>query len=211
MWLIATRKRPHLMVELIEAMRKTEIPVCAVMQDACEYDIDWPDHWKIHKSEEHLEMSGAINALFKLYPNEPFYGMLDDHTRPLSEGWATKMQAVAGTNRIASGWNLKNRFKEGRMRINSYCMGGDLARELGWVWPDFVVHMYGDDVLEDIGYEWGILDFVEDAVFQPLLLRDGTLKPDENSKRMFRGRPYIPSDRAAYLQWKQRFVSPSGL
>jgi hypothetical protein len=195
------------MVELIEAMKKTgEVPVCAVMQDQCEYDIEWPSHWKIHKSEEHLEMSGAINALFNLYPNETFYGMLDDHTRPLSELWATKMQSAAGDIRIASGFNLKNRFKpDGRMRINNFCMGGELARKLGWVWPDFVVHMYGDDVLEDIGYRYGILTFVEDAVFQPLLLRDGTLKPDENSKRLFKGKPYIGQDRDNYTQWRKSF------
>jgi hypothetical protein len=192
------------MVELIEAMKKTgEVPVCAVMQDQCEYDIAWPKHWKIHGSDEHLEMSGALNALFKLYPDEPFYGMLDDHTRPLTPKWATTLQEMAGTWKIASGWNLTNRFKNNRMRLNCYCMGGELARALGWVWPDFVIHMYGDDVIEDIGYELGLLEFAEDAVFQSLLLRDGTLKPDENSRRLFKGKPYIPHDRDAYLAWRR--------
>lgn len=190
------------MVSLIEAMKKTgEVPVCAVMQDECEYDIEWPSHWKIHKSDVQLEMSGAINALFQLYPNESFYGMLDDHTHPLSEGWATHMQQAASNALIASGWNLKNRYKNGRMRINNYCLGGELARELGWVYPDFVIHMYGDDVLEDIGYSQGIIRFVKESVFQTFLLRDGTLKPDENSRRLFRGKPYIGHDRQAYERW----------
>lgn len=192
------------MVGLIEAMKKTgDIPVCAVMQDACEYTIDWPDHWKVHQSDEHLEMAGSINALFKLYPNETFYGMLDDHTRPISPGWSQEMQKAAGRWNLASGWNLTNRMKNERMRINCYAMGGDLARSLGWVWPDFVTHMYGDDALEDLGYELGVLKFVEDAVFRPLLLRDGTLKPDENSLRRFKGEPYIAKDRDAYLAWRK--------
>lgn len=203
MWLIPTRNRPELMRALIVAMEATgEVPVCAVMQDDCEYDITWPSHWKIHKSDRHLEMAKAINGLFKLYPDEPFYGMLDDHTRPVSPGWSTALKAEAGSWGLASGWNLTNRFLGGRMRINCYAMGGDLARSLGWVWPDFVVHLYGDNVLEDLGYELGMLKFVRGAVFKSLLLRDGSLKPDGNSKRMWNGRNYPPDDRRTYEEWK---------
>lgn len=208
MWLIPTRNRPELIFGLIGAMKTTEFPVCAVMQDGCKYDLEWPAHWKVHHSEEHLEMAGALNAMFKLYPNEPFYGMLDDHTRPQSQGWATALQKEAGSWGLASGWNLTNRFLNGRMRINCYAMGGDLARALGWVWPDFVTHLYGDDVLEDLGYGLGILQHVRQSVFKPLLLRDGTLKPDGNSKRMFKGEPYGPKDKAAYEAWKAKEFGP---
>ena len=209
MWLIPTRKRPELMRGLIAAMQATgEVPACAVMQDGCEYEIEWPEHWKIHRSYAHLEMAGAINALFRLYPDEPFYGMLDDHTLPLMPMWATNMQAAAGSWKIASGWNQTNRYRDGRMRINNYCLGGNLARALGWVWPDFVIHMYGDDVLEDIGYGLEIIEFVREAEFQPLLLRDGTLERDENSNRVFQGKPYIEHDRLAYTAWKRHDFKP---
>lgn len=192
------------MLDLIAAMEATgEIPVCAVMQDGCEYEIKWPAHWKIHRSDTHLEMQGAINALFRLYPDEPFYGMLDDHTQPLMPMWATNMAAAAGSRKIASGWNQKNRFRDGKMRVNNYCMGGDLARTLGWVWPSFVVHLYGDDAIEDIGYGLQILEFVKEAEFRPLLLRDGTLERDENSKRQWQGKSYVERDRQAYTAWRR--------
>lgn len=207
MWLIPTRKRPHMMAEMITAMKATgEVPACAVMHDGCQvYEVDYPKHWHIHQSDEHLEMAGALNALFKAHPGEPVYGMLDDHTRPLSPLWATKLQDAAGAWRIASAWNEKNRVnpRTGKTRLNCYCIGGELARALGWVWPDFVVHMYGDDVLEDIGYRLGILDHVKDTLFRSYLLRDGTLKPDENSRRIFRGQPYLQHDQTAYAMWRR--------
>jgi len=210
-WLIPTRNRPGLMVEMIAAMRATgDIPICAVMQDACEYAIDWPAHWHIHRSERHLEMSGALNALFKAHPGEPFYGMLDDHTRPLSPGWDAAMREWAGEWQIASFENNKNRVnpRTGKTRINCYALGGKLARALGWVWPNFVIHLWGDDALEDIGYELGILRHVPEARAETLLLRDGTLPADINSRRIWSGMSYPAHDEKAYRRWKNSEFRP---
>lgn len=204
LWLLATRNRPQLVQEMIDTMTQTgDVPRCAVMQDACRYDIDWPQHWHVHASAEHLEMAGALQALFRLYPNEPCYGMLDDHTHPVAAGWSSRLAQAAGSWRIASAVNDKNRTKGERRRINNYAIGGELARALGWVWPSFVVHLFGDDVLEDIGYALGILTFVEDAGFRSLLLRDGTLKADANSARRWRGESYTAHDAAAYREWRR--------
>src|SRR5690606_31390754 len=118
-----------------------------------------------------------------------------------------EMKKAAGDWNISSVTTNPNRTnpRTGQKRINCYAIGGELARHLGWVWPDFVVHMYGDDVLEDIGYRYGLLKHVESAVFDNLLVRDGRMPRDGNHNRMFKGLPYIPRDRMAYGLWKQEF------
>lgn len=210
MWLIPTRNRPKLMQELIDAMERVDdVPECAVMQDACVYvGVKWPAHWHIHESATHLEMSGAIASLYGQHPDRSFYGMLDDHTRPVSPGWSKALEDAAGDWGIASACNDKPRYRAMNhhriMRINNYAIGGKLARLLGWVWWTGCVHLYGDDVLEDLGHALGNFQHVKEAQFESLLLRDGSMKPDGNSRRMWRGENYLAHDRAAYLEWKRR-------
>ena len=194
------------MQDLIEAMRVTgEIPKCAVMVDGREYDIEWPSHWKIHQSDEHLEMQLAINELFALYPNEPTYGLLTDQARPESKGWSSKMESAAGSGFIAVSNNMKHRINQrhGQLRVTCYCMGGDLARALGWVWPSFCVHLYGDDGLEDIGYGLGIIKHLPDVVIRSLQQRDGEVPFDANHRRRWNGKPYLEHDRIGYEQWRK--------
>jgi len=205
MWLIPTRNRPQLMRDLITAIRKTGAPPeAAVMMDGCQYeDMDWPQNWHIHASKEHLEMGGSINALMDLHLGRPFYGLLTDHSRPLTQDWSGRLEREAGDWGIASSVNGKPRFNKrtGRQRLDCFAIGGKLVRALGYIWHPSMVHLYADDVLEDIGYSLGVLKFVPEVVFDELQLRDGTLRPDGNSQRVFRGRPYWPLDREAYARW----------
>ena len=197
------------MAELLSAMRAVDdVPVCAVMHDGCDiYDIDYPDNWHLYRSSEHLEMQRALNLLYAMRPGEPFYGMIDDHTRPTIKGWSQALASAAGSWRIASAWNETNRHRllrgAQRMRINCFAIGGSLARTLGWVWPPQVIHLFGDDIWEDVGYELGIIRHEKAARMRSLLLRDGTLKPDENSKRLWRGTPYVTHDMSAYTAWRR--------
>ena len=199
--------------DLLEAMWKAgDVPEVAVMMDGCEYeDIDWPLHWKIHSSEEHLEMGGSLNLLMKLHPDEERYGLLTDHSRPLSEGWAETLEKYSGDWGIASSVNGKTRInpRTGMQRLDCFAMGGKLARELGYIWHPSMVHMYADDVLEDIGYGIGRLKFVREVLFDELQLRDGTLKPDGNSKRVFKGKHFIPDDQKAYDRWLENEKHPT--
>ena len=207
MWLIPTRNRPDAMQALIASMEATGcVPECAIMVDGPAYDIDWPAHWHIHQSTEHLEMQLALNQLFALYPDEPCYGVLTDTSRPQTKEWASKLEAAAGTSAISMCNTTKHRMNPdtGLRRITSYVLGGDLARAVGWVWFDRCVHLYGDNVWEDIGYGLGIMRYLDDVVILALLKREGEVPVDENHKRLFQGKPYIEHDRQAYVAWKRR-------
>lgn len=205
MWFIPTRNRPKAMEQVIASMEATDcVPECAVMVDGPSYDIQWPAHWHIHHSTEHLEMQLALNQLFALYPDEPCYGVLTDTSRPQTKAWASKLEAAAGSSAISMCNTTKHRMNDsGQRRITSYVLGGDLARAVGYVWFDKCVHLYGDTVWEDIGHTLGIMRYLDDVVVLALLKREGEVPVDENHNRMWNGKPYMEHDRQQYIAWKR--------
>ena len=112
---------------------------------------------------------------------------------------------------MASSTNGKPRInkKTGRQRLDCFAIGGKLVKELGYIWHPSVVHMFADDVLEDIGYGLDILKFIPEVKFDELQLRDGSLKPDINSRRVFRGKFYLPLDAQAYSKWQETEHRPT--
>ena len=213
MWLIPTRNRAGMMKQLITTCETTgDVPEAAVMMDGCEYfNINWPQNWHIHHSTEHIEMGKSINNLLTLYPGRKSYGLLTDHSRPLSRDWSSTLEEEAGDWGMASSVNGKPRInkKTGKQRLDCFAIGGKLVEELGYIWHPSVVHMYADDILEDIGYGLDILRFIPEVKFDELQLRDGTLKADENSRRMFHGKFYLPLDAAAYAKWLELEYQPT--
>ena len=207
MWLLPTRNRPKAMEATIEAMRLTgEIPEVAVMVDGPMYQIDWPKHWHIHESYGHLEMQRSLNALYRLYPNEKNYGLLTDQSRPQTPDWASKLESAAGDGFIAMCNTTKNRVnpRTGLRRITTACTGGDLIRAVGWVWPPFVVHLYGDDAWEDIGYALNVIRYLPEVVILALLKRDGEVEIDANHRRVWQGKSYMATDAQEFAAWKER-------
>lgn len=208
MWFLPTRNRPQACRELIEAMKHTETPKVSVMMDGLAYHIDWPSHWNIHQSDEHLEMQRALNALFKLYPNEPCYGLITDHSRPQTNNWASIMEQAAVPDKIVFANDTKNRIhpQTRKRRVTSAsCYGGELVRKLGWVWLDKVTHMYGDDAWENIGHALGRVKYLPEVTVRDLLMKEGDIPVDENHRRLYQGKPYVNDDRLHYLEWLKDF------
>lgn len=206
MWLLPTRNRPRAMEDVIAAMKMTgEVPEVAVMVDGPIYDIEWPKHWHIHESHGHLEMQRALNALYQLYPNEKTYGLLTDQSRPMTPQWASKLEEAAGDGFIAMCNTTKNRMnpRTGLRRITTTCTGGDLIRAIGWVWLPSVVHLYGDDAWEDIGYALNVIRYLPEVVILALLKRDGEVPIDANHHRKWKGQSYMGTDAAAFEVWKR--------
>lgn len=206
MWFLITRNRLQATQALIDAMRDAgEIPLCAVMVDGPMYNIHWPTHWKIHNSFGHLEMAGSLNTLLALYPHEPFYGILTDTHRPQTPGWATKLAEAAGRGCIAICNTTKNRMnpRTGLRRVTTMAIGGDLVRAIGWLWLERVVHLYGDDAWEDIGYALNVVRYLPDVVILALLKRDGEVPIDSNHHRKWRGQSYMATDATAFDAWKR--------
>ena len=182
-----------------------EVPECAVMVDGPMYDIKWPKNWHIHESYGHLEMQMALNSLLKLHPNEPFYGILADQSRPQTPLWATKLIEASAGKYISMCNTTKNRInpRTGLRRMTTICVPGDLVREIGWIWLDRVTHLWGDDAWEDIGYALDLIKYLPEVVILALLKRDGEVPIDANHSRKWQGKSYMGSDAEAFDQWKR--------
>ena len=208
MWFLPTRNRPNAVKELLEAMVEAyEVPKVAVMIDGPMYDITFPTHWRVHQSSTHLEMSQALNTLYRLYPNERWYGLMTDHSRPVTKFWSTRIIENVKPMEVVLVNDTKNRLNPvtGLRRITSASVyGGELIRTLGWVWLPTVVHMYGDDALEKIGHALGVT-YRGDVIVKDLLVREGEIPRDGNHDRLFKGQPYIARDKNAYERWLKDF------
>ena len=206
MWLLPTRNRPRAVEATIVAMEATgDVPEVAVMVDGPMYnDVKWPAHWHIHQSYGHLEMQRALNSLYRLYPNEKTYGILTDQSRPMTPKWSSTLEESAGAGQIAMGNTTKNRMnpRTGLRRVTTLCLGGDLVRAIGWVWLDKVVHLYGDDAWEDIGYTLNIIKYHPEVVILGLLKRDGEVPIDANHRRIWQGKSYMATDAQEFTNWK---------
>ncbi len=195
------------MEALIRSMEVSgETPECAVMIDGPRYNITWPKHWHIHESFGHMEMQRALNALYRLYPNEKTYGIITDQSRPQTPGWASKLEAEAGSGLMSMCNTTKNRVnpRSHLRRITTTCMGGDFVRAVGWVWLPRVVHLYGDDAWEDIGYALNIIRYMPEVVIMALLKRDGEVPIDANHSRKWQGKSYMATDAQEFADWKEK-------
>lgn len=208
MWLIPTRNRPTAMRDLIQAMEDAgEIPEAAVMIDGPMepyHGVPWPASWHIHLASEHLEFQRSLNALYALHPNEKNYGVITDHARPLNAEWATELETLAGDWNVSL-CNTRNlRARTGYYQMSAaVCIGGKLAHLLGYVWPDFCVHIYGDDAWEELINEGGLIRWGENSKVKDLSFALGHFPIDENHKRLWRGESYIKKDEQAFAHWRK--------
>ena len=208
MWFLPTRNRPDAMVALIKSMRAVnDVPNVAVLIDgdpSLYRKVSWPAHWSIHIAKEHMELQKAFNYLFSFYPHEKTYGTLVDHCEVVSPGWSKKLEEAAGE------WNIafcddERRFNQrtGFPRMNAAtCYGAKLAHAMGYVYPDFCVHLAGDDAIEEIGWELGIIKIVPDTFVKALFFVKGEFAQDSNHDRIYQGKPYAQADMEAFAEWR---------
>jgi hypothetical protein len=217
LWLISTRHRPHAIAALIEACRAAgELPEAAVMIDGdChEYDgVDWPAHWTVHRSEEHRELSASQNALWALHRGRSAYCVSPDHARPRSAGWFSRLCAAAGDWGIAyseDNWmhglwpeDLHPHKADRRHLTGGIVLGGRLVETLGWIMPPGLVHLYTDNVLEELASALDLWRWCPDVLVEndhPANPRMPA-QPDGNTRRVFRGESYPAKDRAEFGRW----------
>ena len=158
------------------------------------YDgILWPLHWHIHHAEEHLEFIDGLNALYRLHPDEAWYGVLPDHSRPASEQWSTRLVSAS-----AGGWS--NAVNAGKINPSTGCqklavgaMDARLIHAAGWVFPDWLTHFYGDDFWEEVLQEAGLWRQTDVVV---------GIDKIRNHPRVHSGIRYHDQDKAKWEAWR---------
>jgi glycosyltransferase involved in cell wall biosynthesis len=152
MWFLISFNRPDRCKQVIDQIKKVGCSTPGILfvngGEVMRYhDIILPEGWKLFIQQHNIGICGAMNICFKMYPDEPWYGLITDDEMVYTPGWDTELVAAAGKWKIAHA----NDHWQSSGRIHSYVVcGGDLVRECGWWALPGLWHWFVDNVWETL-------------------------------------------------------------
>lgn len=125
--------------------------------------------WEFFYNPENIGALGALNYILQMYPDEPWYGFIGDDEfldMTVKPGWDTELVNAAGNWCVSHANDLWQSHK----RIHSYvCIGGDLARTVGYLAIPGCWHWYGfDNMWEALTHPLGLRRWCADIRTQHL-------------------------------------------
>jgi hypothetical protein len=109
-----------------------------------------PSGWQVIYWHENIGALGALNKVFEMFPDEPWYGFIADDEfieYGSRKDWDLRLIAAAGDWRVAHGWEDWN-FGS---RCQGYpVFGGKLVRAVGYLACRECFHNFGFDCM----WEW---------------------------------------------------------
>ncbi len=205
MWCIPSLNRPEQCANVIERLKKHGCSTSGVLFVNTNEDsnadlyksIELPSGWTLEISDKNLGLCGAMNWVFKKYPNEPFYGMITDDEFVATDGWDKTLADAAGDWNIShgnNGWQSERRI-HGFMTI-----GGELARAIGYIFPQGLWHWYSDDVCEALAARTGTRRFCSDVRIEN---KHWMLGNAEKDKTYVLSESRNVQDREIFLRWQK--------
>jgi hypothetical protein len=191
MWILPSRGRSHLVKRLFKE-GKFQTPGLLLIDDDDykEYrSVILPDYWEKF-SIPRAYLSSKLNEGFRLKPDEPWYGILNDDHLPITPDWDVKLVDALKKQPIA--WPDDNYAG----RISTPVFDGKLIRLLGWIAPPELNHFYIDDVHESLAEVMGCTR-LDDVVVSHEHVNKGRMKPDKT----YDERPDSNRDRAEFFKW----------
>lgn len=133
----------------------------------------WPAGWQI----KIVEMRGngpTYNDIFERYPNEPCYGFLADDAILDTPGILKQLEVEAGD------WNIAyaNDKHWGEKLPTMPCIGGELARTIGFLSPPTITHWAIDNAWGVLGEKLQCLRYRADLTYTHLNPSFGTAPDD---------------------------------
>lgn len=157
MWILPTLNRPEQCAEVLDCIKKTECSTRGVIFVNGDWDSyiralkgHRPENWTVIGDLEgkNLGAIGALNRILNLFPSEPFYGFIgDDEFIEGPKNWDQLLIAAAGDWDISHGWENWN---NGKRFQGGVCIGGKLARAVGYLGVPTCFHGWGFDCM----WEW---------------------------------------------------------
>lgn len=215
MWILPTYSRPKQCAEVLRNMMDNGCgsPGKVLVNGSGFYKeymdtLSIPRDWSIISSAENKGVLGALNFLFKEFPEEPWYGFIADDEFVSTPVFDKRLIEAAGDWGISHG-NIgpDARGEYGKRAQGFLCIGGKLARAVGYLAIQECWHWRGlDDFWERMAEARACEKiYCEDVIIEhrhPYL--DKKIPHDECNK-LSEGR--INEDTDAYVKW---LWSPDG-
>ena len=149
-WFLPSYGRPEKLLALRDAPggMPDDVIVLVNEDDPRRADYEAMSAWMVHFIPAGSRVCDAWREVFRMFPHEPYYGVLSDDCIAVTPGWHEKMVEAAGSLRFANprgghSWPQKLR--------TAVCIGGDLVRAMGCLAPDGFRHNFVDDVWDLVG------------------------------------------------------------
>lgn len=198
MWILPSRGRPHNIVRLINAYRKTgaSTPVWLRVDEddpmVGGYYIDHP-LW-IMQIGERKPLSHIYAEALQTHPGADWYGFIADDVVPESPQWDVRLIEAAGSDGMA----MPAGGHEDYAGAPHFVIGGDLVRHIGWLALPGLDRLFIDTAWYDIANKLGVLRFVPDVVLSHHHFSNGRALYDKTYKKLHKA-----EDRALYDAWRK--------
>ncbi len=202
MWLLPTKGRPDNLKRFLRSAREigTSTPGLILINksDTADYDSvtqNLIDGWTVLRVDA-TDYGEAIRSVWSRVKDLPWIGLVCDDLVPCTPNWDTQLIAsLRGWNVVSSndGWQAPKRMH------GAIVWSGDLARAIGWVFPERLSHIFHDDIWETLGRETGNWEVRMDVMVKHLHeALQGVVGPtmDRNSALWKR-------DEARFNEWTQ--------
>jgi hypothetical protein len=203
MFLLPTRSRPEILERFIDAYIRTQSTAAVgVLYDDNDPRIDVYERLS-HPRDFCRIMTCESDGIgekyqegFRLYPNEDWYGLIGDDNVPVTHEWDKRLIEAAGADGVAWPKDGINDGSFGTLLV----IGGDLIREMGWLSPPGMKHLFLDRLWSDIGRARGKAHYLSDVSVEHWHFSNGKAAYDDTYRRHAR---FADGDRRVY----ERLVS----
>ena len=195
MWLVPSRSRPHRLARLIQIGVSQSVIVGLDEDDPMlggYLTLAAPDNWLFEVSPRR-PLSGIYNDWFRAMPDLGWYGFLADDVEPETESWEQALIETAGRDGLAFGDDGIN----GANHAAHFVLGGDLAREVGFLCLPGLHRLYIDTAWCDIARERGVFRYRPDVKLTHAHFSNHRAFLDATYQK-----PMRDADRIVYKTWR---------
>lgn len=184
MWILTSLGRPDRIRAVVESYQwgaESRVLLTLWEKDPrlAEYAVQtWPESWSV----ETVPMRGngpTYNEILRRYPNEKCYGFLADDALLDVQGMLRMLEEKAGAWCVS----YANDKHHGEEIPTMPCIGGELARSIGYLAPAGIVHWAIDNAWYEIGKRVDGLRYCPELTYTHLNPVWGTAPDDDTYKR----------------------------
>ena len=200
MWILPSRSRPHNLLRLIDAWKKTgastPVLLCIDFDDPClkQYEtIEIPPEWSVAVGLRG-PLSNIYNNSYKRHQNDPWFGFIADDVVPITNGWDVKLIETAGSDGMAvpAGGETTGGCPH-------FVLGGDLVRSVGWLSLPGLDRIYIDTVWGKIARSRGVYREVQNVKLEHRHFSNGKALMDSTYRKHNKEK-----DKIIYDNWRKQ-------
>jgi len=194
MWIVPSRNRPQLVRDMFKSAPPITPGIVAIDTDQKDLykGVKLPMGWRLDISPKRFYVQ-KHNEIFSRFPNEPWYGSINDDMVTLTPGWDRLLIEAAGA------WGIAYADDAHTRRAGCIVFGGELVRACGFMFIPAVHHFYSDSAAELMAREFGFAGMVKGCVVEHRHYSNkrNPGKFDKTSK----GRPHQSAEKPYYEKW----------